>query len=119
MKRHLLAAFVLWHAMAMLASALPSPGSGLNRSYWSDPTVQAEFGTWAGMLGVESDDLQDDVYALAVQVQAGVEGVRFPFNRWLSVTNTTQSWKMFVAPHRFPTRLQLRAARAGGEWEVV
>ncbi len=119
MKRHLLAAFVVWHALAMLASALPSPGAGLNRSYWSDPTVQAEFGSWAELLGMESSVLQDDIFALAVRVQAGVEQVRAPFAAWLAVTNTEQSWKMFVAPHRFPTRLQLRVASATSEWAVV
>lgn len=119
MKRHIIAAFVLWHGSAMLASALPSPGAGLNRSYWSDPTVQAEFGTWAGMLGVESDALQDDVFALAQRVQAAVDGVRAPFKPWLDLTHTRQSWKMFVAPHRYPTRLQLRVAGAGGQWRVV
>lgn len=119
MKRHIIAVFVLWHGSAMLASALPSPGAGLNRSYWSDPTVQAEFGTWARMLGVESQALQDDIFVVAQRVQSAVEGVRAPFKPWLDLTRTRQSWKMFVAPHRFPTRLQLRVASAGGEWRVV
>lgn len=119
MKRHLIAGFVLWHASAMLASGFPSPGAGLNRSYWSDPTVQAEFATWADMLGMESEELQDDIYALAGKVQAGVDLARAPFTPWLELTHTRQSWKMFVAPHRFPTRFQLSVASGRGEWTVV
>lgn len=119
MKRHLVAAFVLWHALAVLASSLPSPGRGVNRSYWSEPTVQAEFQAWATALGTDLVTFQDGLYVAAVNVQAAVRAANAPFRQYLSVTNTAQSWKMFVAPHRFPTRLQLRAQGSDGSWAVV
>lgn len=103
----------------MLASSLPSPGRGVNRSYWSEPTVQAEFQSWADMLGTDLVTFQDRLYVVAVKLQATVRAANAPFREWLRVTNTVQSWKMFVAPHRFPTRLQLRARHADGSWEVV
>ncbi|MSQ01606.1 MAG: hypothetical protein EXR71_06905 [Myxococcales bacterium] len=119
MRRHLVAAFVLWHALAMLASSLPSPGRGVNRSYWSEPTVQAEFQAWADVFGTDMATFQDGLYVVAVKVQWAVRSANAPFREWLWVTNTVQSWKMFVAPHRFPTRLQLRAQRSDRSWAVV
>ena len=115
---HAVAVLVAWHALAMLVSSLPSPGRGVDRTYWKDPTVQAEFSAWARMLGVESGPLQDQVYDAAVAVQRAESMVQAPFRPWLKWTNTRQSWKMFVAPHRYPTRMEL-AVSEGGSWEVV
>lgn len=117
--RHLIAAFVLWHALAMLVSSLPSPGRGMDRSYWKDPTVQAELTTWARMLRANPDTFQDRLYAAAGVVQGAKNAVYAPFKPWLKATNTTQSWKMFVAPHRFPARPEIQVRSEGGEWETV
>ena len=117
--RHLLAAFVLGHALAMLGSSLPSPGQGMNRSYWTDPTVQAEMTTWAGMLHADPSTFQDRLFDAAKAVQGAKNAVYAPFKPWLKATNTAQSWKMFVAPHRFPARPELQVRVGDGDWETV
>lgn len=119
MYRHLLAAFVLWHAFAMLASALPSPGKAVDRRYWDEPTVQAEFAVWAGMLHTDSASLQERVHRAAVALADTKGALSAPFKPWLTLTNTTQSWHMFVAPHRFPTRMQLQGRQGSGAWEML
>lgn len=117
--RHLLAAFVAWHALAMLVSSLPSPGRGMDRSYWKDPTVQVELTTWAGMLHANPGTFQDQVFEAAKLVQGAKNTAYAPFKPWLKATNTAQSWKMFVAPHRFPARPEIQVRGEGGEWETV
>lgn len=119
MKRHLLAAFVLWHALAMAVSSLPSPGRGINRTYWSEPTVQAEMKAWATMLHADPATFQDRVYNAARALQKAKTAVYEPFKPWLVATNTVQSWKMFVAPHRFPARPEVAVRQGEGEWQTV
>lgn len=119
MKRHLLAAFVLWHALAMAVSSLPSPGRGINRTYWSEPTVQAEMNAWATMLHADPATFQDRVHTAALAVQKAKTTMYAPFKPWLLATNTVQSWKMFVAPHRFPSRPEIQVRQGEGEWQTV
>ncbi len=119
MRRLLLAAFVAYHAVAVAVSSIPSAGSGLRRSNWADPTVQEEFATWAGMLGVDGDRLQDQVYAAAVAWQGVRDALATPFQGYLRLTNSRQSWKMFVAAHRYPTRVEIAVFDPGSDWVTV
>lgn len=112
---HLRAAFVLYHLAAIAVSAAPSPGQGLRRELWSDPTVQAEFAAWSGRLGVGSEALQDIAFDLASHAHAARRVALVPFDPYLRGAGTRQSWKMFVAPHRFPSRLSIDA-RVAGAW---
>ncbi len=105
---HLRAAFVAFHLLAISLDASPSPGAGMNRSAWSDPTVQGEFTRWARFLGTDRKTLEDALWAFAQQFVKARGAVMTPFNPWLEHTGTSQSWQMFVAPHRFPTRMQLQ-----------
>lgn len=116
--RRLLPLFIVFHATAIFLSSVPTPGQGLNRKNWADPTVQEEFATWANLLGVESEALQDNIYEAAKLLQNSRDAVMEPFERYLKQTGSAQSWKMFVAAHRYPTRLQIQV-REGVEWETV
>jgi hypothetical protein len=121
--RHLLAAFVAFHLFAVTFCALPSVGSGMNRSAWAQPTVQGEFRAWTERFrafGVEVTvaELEDFLWEFA----SGYEGVRDqimrPLRPYFRYTGTWQSWKMFVAPHRYPGRLEIEIDDGGG-WQPV
>lgn len=111
------------HVLAITIGALPSPAGGLNRADWRQPTVQAEFEAWAGRLravgiAVESEALQDRMHAVAVGWYEAHRTLRAPFEPYYRTCGTHQTWRMFIAPHRFPSRLQIRVEE-GGAWRVV
>lgn len=127
---HLRAAVVAFHLLAVTLDALPSPASGMSRSAWKDPTVQGEFRRWAGFLGVDQKELESRLWDFAQGFVQTRQTVMAPFNPWLQATGTWQAWQMFVAPHRFPTRMQLqilpadapgadRASPPDAAWQTV
>ncbi len=118
LRRLLIAALAIFHAAAVCASSIPSAGQGISRSNWSDPTVQGEFDSWARLLGVESEWLQDWAHAGAVKLADARRLVLVPFDDYLDATGTRQGWKMFVGAHRFPTRGEI-AVREGLTWTTV
>lgn len=118
MWRQLRAVLVTFHILAITLDASPSPAAGLKRAAWADPTVQQEFQAWADRLGVESQTLQDWAWDIANRFADGRQVVMTPFRPWIDATHTTQAWQMFVAPHRFPTRLQIQV-QVGETWETV
>lgn len=106
------AVLVVCHVAVITGVALPAPGPGVNRKNWRDPTVQAEFRAWSarlGALGIETtpESLQDRVFELARGYGAARRRALDPLRPWLRLTGTFQSWRMFVAPHRNPARLQI------------
>ena len=110
--RHLRAAFVLFHLVAITLMALPAPGGGLDRKQWGDPTVQAEFRAWNGRfhaLGLHMTDAQfeDRLYVAARAVTDVRSVVLKPFGPYYRMCGTSQSWRMFVAPHTYPERLHI------------
>ena len=42
-----------------------------------------------------------------------------PFQPYYRYLGTAQSWRMFVAPHRYPARLHVEIKRPGEEWETI
>jgi len=117
------ALFVAAHLFAVTFMALPSPGSGLTRSAWRDPTVQGEFRSWTELLGrvgivVTVPELEETLWGLATRYEAVREAVLWPLDPYYRYLGTWQSWRMFVAPHRYPGRLQIRIEDADG-WRVI
>jgi hypothetical protein len=120
---HLRAAFVAFHLVAITLMALPAPGGGMNRGAWKDPTVQDEFAAWAGRLGaigvrLDSAQLQDHAWTFATGFMGARERVLAPFQLYYRYCGTSQSWRMFIAPHRYPSRLWISVER-GGVWAPV
>ena len=120
---HLRAAFVLFHLVAIFLMAVPAPGGGMSKSAWSDPTVQAEFEAWTNRLNesgvaITQEELEEKLWVLAKGYMEKRNGVIEPLRPYYKYTGTTQSWRMFVAPHRFPARLHI-AVRQGGVFEPV
>jgi len=122
---HLRALFVLVHVMAVVLAAFPAPVGGLQRSAWSEPTVARELDTWHARLasvGLTSDrdSFEDDLYALAATWVRGRRGVLEPFNPYYRYLGVEQSWRMFVAPHKHPSRLQVHVRTdPNSPWEPL
>lgn len=113
------AGLVAFHLVAITLSALPSPEGGLNRAAWSDPTVQAEFTAWAARLGMEKGAFEDRLWEFGNAYGNGYKQLLVPVLPYEELVGSEQSWKMFIAPHRFPTRLEVAARGADGAWTVL
>ncbi len=116
--RHVRGGLVAAHIAAVVLGALPAPEGGMNRKMWKEPTVQGELGAWADRLGMAPDAFEDGLWTLAVGVMRGRRVALTPFQPYYRWAGTTQSWRMFVAPHKFPSRLHVDV-REGGEWRSV
>jgi hypothetical protein len=110
---------VALHLFAVTFLALPSASGGMNRKAWSDPTVQGEFVAWAGRLrsygiDVTSRELEDTMWSFATSYEGLRDTVLTPLRPYLRATGSWQSWKMFVAPHRYPSRMEIDIDRGSG-----
>ncbi len=116
---HVRAALVTIHLVAIVIAAIPAPVGGMSRRAWSDPTVQDEFRAWGARLGVEPKKLEDFMWDLGTRWM----GLRRKVMRWvwpyLEVTGTDQPWRMFVAPHRHPSRFQVQVRTADADFETL
>lgn len=112
LRSQLRALFVAVHVAAIALSAVPSPEGGLSRANWNDPTVQGEMAAWSRVFGMKPEPFTDALYGVAVRYQEGLDVILWPVVRWERLTGTGQSWKMFIAAHRFPSRLRIEARPA-------
>jgi len=111
------------HVIAITVMAFPSPGGGLDRRDWRQPTVRAEFEAWNERLAAlgwtgTTDELQDELYGIARGYASAHHQLKKPFFPYYRCCGTGQSWRMFVAPHMHPSRFQVRI-RDGRVWYVV
>lgn len=115
--------YVLLHAWLILLQAIPSPGGGMMKKDWQNETVQSEFIAWTARLNgvgiqVTKEDLETGLWTLASHyMSVRREGLR-PFYPYYRNTGTWQSWRMFVAPHRYPSRLHI-SVKQNGEWSPL
>lgn len=106
------AALITAHLVAIGVCAFPAPVGGMNRSSWHDPTVRAELDAWRGRLAVvglhaTAKEFEDDLWRAMSTFMAARGAVVRPFERYFALTGTWQSWRMFVAPQRYPARLTI------------
>ncbi|MEQ1503273.1 MAG: hypothetical protein ABMB14_13635 [Myxococcota bacterium] len=93
----------------------------MNRTAWRQPTVQGEFAAWTARLNgfgiaITTPELEELLWAFAERYEGWRAVVLAPFDPYFLYCGTWQSWKMFVAPHRFPGRLEIEVDRGSG-WE--
>ncbi|HZT79797.1 MAG TPA: hypothetical protein VFA26_06235 [Gemmataceae bacterium] len=117
---HLRGLLVALHLLAVTLLALPAPEGGMDRATWKDPTVQDELAAWAGRLDgwgvhVTPPELEDRLWQFSADYMHARETVLRPFGPYYEYCGTYQSWRMFVAPHRYPTRLHIDV-HEHGEW---
>ncbi|MCB9744657.1 MAG: hypothetical protein H6741_08565 [Alphaproteobacteria bacterium] len=120
---HLLGVFVLYHLIGITLMSIPAPGGGMNRTLWKDPTVQGEFQVWTERFNawgwdITSEDLEDELWDFAVAYMNARTQALAPFEPYYEYTGSTQTWRMFIAPHRFPARLEIDVEEAGA-WRTV
>ncbi|MEM6928357.1 MAG: hypothetical protein AAF602_15595 [Myxococcota bacterium] len=120
---HLRAVLIVLHVAVITFHAMPTVGGGLSRTAWKTPTVQGEFRAWSERLqglgfDVEIADLEDPLWAIAVGWEKGRRTMLKPVMPYLRYCGTYQSWRMFVAPHRYPGRLHIDIDRGSG-WEPI
>lgn len=123
-RRHLLGAFVLFHLVAITLGATPSVRAALSRAQWRDPVVQEELGQWARRLDdvgvwVTKRQLEDFLWEVTVGWTRVRDGVVGPFEPYLRVTGSRQPWRLFTAPHRYPSRLEIAVRPRGGAFRDV
>jgi hypothetical protein len=122
---HLRAIFVLFHITAVLVLAVPNMGGqALSRRAWQNPTVQDEFKAWAARLrglGVDIDAraLEDRLWPFARRWTKAHRWAKRPFTPYAKYAGVTQTWRMFVAPHRYPARLHIDVRASDGTWRPV
>ena len=120
--KHLRAALVLVHVLAMVLTAIPAPVGGINRAAWKNPTAQLEFATYARFLGVSPEEFEEKLYALAMFWMGIREIYLRPFTLYTPytrVTGTDQPWRMFVGPDRFPPRFQIQFRVADADFVTL
>ena len=120
---HVRGAFVLFHVVALFLMAVPAPGGGMSKSSWADPTVQGEFQAWTDRLNqmgadLTVEELEDRLWTLASAYMEKRRGVLEPLQPYYRYTGTIQSWRMFVAPHRYPARLHIELEEDGAWREI-
>jgi len=101
------ALFVAVHLIAVGLAAIPAPVGGMNRAAWKQPTVRGELEAWAGRLSLETETLEQGLWDIAVNLMAVRKVALWPFQTYYHRLGAQQSWRMFVAPHRHPSRLHI------------
>jgi len=117
------AVLIAVHLIVITALALPAPDGGMDRNAWKNPTVQAELQSWTQSLNscgidITQPELEDRLWHTASAYMNARGTVLGPFLPYCEYCGTDQSWRMFVAPHRFPTTLHIDVAE-GGTWRPV
>ncbi|MDP6931770.1 MAG: hypothetical protein QGG40_02595 [Myxococcota bacterium] len=120
---HLRGILVAVHVFAVVAMAAPSPAGTLRRSAWKDPTVQSELATWTRQLRswgmeIDQDELEEHLWTLARAWTVPRRAILEPLQPYYHYFGTYQSWRMFVAPHRYPTVPHVDV-KEGGLWRTV
>lgn len=115
---HVRAWLIVLHVVAITLQALPAPGGAMSRSAWKDPTVQDEIAIWAERLGTTPADLEERMWRLGSSWMDVRRSLLTPFQPYYRYAGTAQSWRMFVAPHRYPARLHVEVHQ-GGAWRPV
>lgn len=120
---HLRAVLILLHVALIGAAAVPAPEGGMRRKAWQDPTVQGEISAWGDRLrgiglDVSDAEIESGLWDFAVDYMAARNAALKPARPYYRYLGTEQSWRMFVAPHKHPSRLELSIDRGAG-WEVV
>lgn len=121
---HVRAALIGLHIFAIVLMAVPSPSGGLSRRAWKNPTVQGEFAAWTARfnaVGVDitQAELEERLWTLAHTYADAHGALLAPFMPYYRYCGTWQSWRMFIAPHRFPSRLHIEIEGPGGRWRTL
>jgi len=117
--------FVIAHLVAITTLSLPTASSAMKRSAWKEPTVQRELQAWRarieGLTGtpMTQEAFEDSLWTVADQWSKGRAAVLRPVRPYTKYFGTGQSWRMFLAPHTVPSRLQAEVQTPDGWVKVI
>lgn len=123
LRHHILAIAIALHLIAVILKALPAPEGGMNREDWKNPTVKAEFASWNSMLrhvgwtGTQAE-LEEHLWVLAKGTMNIRNKLLEPFDLYYHYVGADQNWRLFVAPHMYPSQLHIDIMEHG-EWKSV
>lgn len=117
--RHLRAAFVLFHATAVLVLALPSPHRWRDPHFWNARHTQREMDRWASTLAdlgvdVTPASFRTELRALALGYAGVYEALRAPFLPYARAVHLSQGWKMFSSPQTDPAEVRVEIDEGAG-----
>ena len=106
------AALIAAHLLAVVLKAIPAPEGAMNKRDWANPTVQGELKMWTQTLNgaglsVTQAELEDQLFVLAKGYMTVRNGVMTPFRPYHRYFGADQNWRLFVAPHMYPSRLSI------------
>jgi len=122
------AVFVMVHLIAVILMAIPAPAGGMKKNAWADPTVQAEFAAWTARFnalgaGITQEEFEAQLWEFALGFMKVRTEVLKPFQPYYHWCGTWQTWRMFIAPHRYPAQLHIEVMEGSGgtdrEWKTV
>ena len=100
------------HLIAIILKAIPAPEGGMNKGDWKNPTVQAELQTWTANfnavgIDVTTVELEDNLWGLAQRYMTVRKSILRPFRPYYKYFGADQNWRLFVAPHMYPSKLHI------------
>ena len=92
--------------------AAPSPEGSLRRSAWQEKTAQAEFHAWAegvrsAGIDVTDAEFEEFLWTVGSKYVDIKRSVLTPYSAYSNYSGARQGWRMFVAPHRNPSTLNI------------
>lgn len=107
MRDHLRALLITLHIVAVVLMAAPVPQGGMSRSAWQTPMVQDEIAAWAARLSMPPEALEVSLWQTAEEVTDAYQATIKPLRPYYRHCGTTQSWRLFVIPQRYPAQLHI------------
>jgi hypothetical protein len=111
------------HLVAIVLKALPAPEGAMAKKDWAHPTVQAEFRNWSATLqqvgiDIPPPELEKHLWFLANRVTSVRNTALKPFRPYYRYVGADQNWRLFVAPHMYPSTLEIDVLEEA-EWGAV
>ncbi len=111
------------HLIAIILKAIPAPEGAMNRADWRNPTVQAEFKDFTQKLNraglnITQREVEDELWALSRQYMKIRKGMLRPFQTYYRFAGADQNWRLFVAPHMYPSKLNIEIL-VDEEWQTI
>ena len=102
------AALILFHVTAICVCAFPAPDGRASPEALAEPAAQAELQAWSERLGMPPETIQSLALKFGEHWDAVHGMLGTPFLPYLLWTGSYQSWAVFIAPNRMPTRFQFQ-----------
>lgn len=117
------AILITFHLVAVILKAIPAPEGAMNRADWKNATVQAEFKDFTQKLNavgidITQKELETELWGISKKYMSARKGVLKPFKKYYRFAGADQNWRLFVAPHMYPSKLNIEIL-VDEEWQTV